>query len=564
MPYDLRHPKVPRLTGVALSALASAMETPVASDLLAARLLQDAGLDSIRSARVDEPPSVLPPLPRPATLHASAAPPELDLARIADGASRPASGFAFESASDLGRAYRDGKATPAEVADRLAGALRRAAALEPPLAAITTWREDQLREQAAASTERWRAGRPLSPLDGVPVAVKEELDVEGYPTTAGTSYLRDVAAADAAVVARLRAAGAIVYGKSNMVEIGIDTLGFNGHHGTARNPYGREHRYAGGSSTGSGVAVAAGLGPIAVGADGGGSVRIPAAMTGVVGLKATHGRISEKGAFPLCWSVGHVGPIGATVRDVALAYAVMAGPVADDPVSLAQPAPTLEGLDATGRLDGLRVGVYRPWFDDADADVVRVCRGALDGLVAAGATLVDVEIDDLELGRVAHAITILAEMATTMDRYTEHRRSQGAAVRINLALARALTARDYVQAQRVRTRLYASFARAFERCDAIATPTCAITAPAVGRDVAPRGESNLTVTSAMMRFVLFQNLTGHPAISVPAGYDTQGLPVGLQLTGRPWEEHVILRVAEAAERRLARHKPELWLGPLLA
>lgn len=565
MPYDLRVARVPRLTGVALSALATAADNPVTMSVLAPKLLKDSGIAALREARVDEPPSVLPPLPRPSTLHAAAPPPEVDLFVLA-AAPRAGTGFAFESTTDYARAFREGKTTPAEVADRLVDALRRADNLDPPLHAITAWRADQLKEQAAASTERWRSGKPLSPLDGVPIAVKEELDVAGYPTTSGTSYLRDVAAADAAVVARLRAAGALIYGKANMIELGIDTLGFNAHHGTARNPYGRgnEHRYAGGSSTGSGVAVAAGLGPIAVGADGGGSVRIPSALCGVVGLKATHSRISEKGVFPLCWSVGHVGPIGATVRDVALAYAVMAGPVADDPMSLAQPAPSLEGVDGGARVEGVRLGVYRPWFEDADPGVVAVCRAALDGLVAGGAKLVEVDIPELELARIAHIVTIFGEMATTMDRYAEHRREQSAAVRINLALARTLTARDYVQAQRARTRVAAHFARAFELCDALVTPTTAMTAPEVRRDVFPRGESNLEVTSALMRFVFPQNLTGHPALSVPCGYDAQGLPVGLQLTGRPWEEHLLLRVAEAVEHRLVRRKPELWLGPLLS
>jgi Asp-tRNA(Asn)/Glu-tRNA(Gln) amidotransferase A subunit family amidase len=559
MTYDLKAARVPRLTGVALSALAGALENPVTAALLLPKLVGDTGIANLRHARVDEPPSVLPPLPRPATMAPAPAPAAIDLFAVARP--RAGDGFGFETAGDFARAYRDGKATPSEVAERLVAALRRADALQPPLAAITAWREGELRAQAAASTERWKAGNPLSPLDGVPVAVKEELDVAGYPTTAGTAFLRDVAAADAAVVARLRGAGALIYGKANMIEIGIDTLGFNAHHGTARNPYGREHRYAGGSSTGSGVAVAAGLGPIAVGADGGGSVRIPAAMCGVAGLKATHGRISEKGTFPLCWSVGHVGPLGATVRDVALAYAIMAGPVDGDPVSQAQPQPSLDGLDAGA--GGMRLGIFRPWFEDADPAVVAACRSAVDALVAGGATLVDVELPDLELCRVAHAVTILAEMALTMDRHAEHRREMAAAVRINLALARTLTARDYVQAQRVRTRVAGHFARAFERCDAIVTPTCAITAPEVRGDVLPRGESNLEVLSAMMRFVFPTNLTGHPAISVPAGHDPQGLPVGLQLIGRPWEENVLLRLAAAAEAQVARRRPELWLGPLL-
>jgi Asp-tRNA(Asn)/Glu-tRNA(Gln) amidotransferase A subunit family amidase len=448
------------------------------------------------------------------------------------------------------------------VASRLADAIRRGEALDPPLRALIAWHEDDVRAQAARSAERWRAGKPLSPLDGVPIAVKDEIDQAGYPTTVGTSFLgKAPAEQDSACVARLRAAGALLYGKANMIEIGIDTLGFNAHHGTPRNPMSAERRYTGGSSSGSGAAVAAGLGPIAVGADGGGSIRIPAALCGVVGLKATHARISERGAFPLCWSVGHVGPLGATVRDVALAYAVMAGPVEDDALSQTQPPPTLAGLG--DGVEGLRVGVYRSWFEHADAQVVAVCRGALDRLVERGARVVEVEIADLELCRVAHAVTILGEMATTMARYPEHRKDHGLAVRINLALARALTATDFVHAQRVRTHAYAAFARAFASCDVIATPTTAVVAPPIRPDVFPGGESDLDTLSALMRFVFPMNLTGHPALTVPAGYDAAGLPVGLQLIGKPWEEHVLLRAGEAVESQVTRRKPELWFSLLM-
>ena len=550
MPYDLVPARVPRLTGFALDALAAALENPVTAALLVPKLLKDAGIAAFRGTVLAEAPSVLPALPRPGTTAPARSP--ADRFALADAGPRP-EGIASETVADFVRAYRSGKTNPEEVARRLAAALRSADTQEPPLRAITSWKEQALEEQARASAARWKAGAPRSPLDGVPIAVKEELDVAGYPTTAGTKFLAEVAAEDAACVARLRAAGAIVYGKANMIELGIDTLGYNAHHGTPRNPYGKGDRYSGGSSSGSGVAVASGLGPIAVGADGGGSVRIPAALCGVAGLKATFGRISEKGAFPLCWSVGHVGPIGATVRDVALAYEVMAGPVAGDALSAAQPPVTLEGLGSG--VAGLRIGVYQPWFDDGDAAVVAACHALVDKLVAAGATVVPIEIPDLELCRVAHAITILAEMATTMDRFAAQRGDHAPQVRINLAIARMLTARDYVRAQQVRTRMTDHFAAAFERCDVIATPTTGVVAPLIKPDAKKRGESNLEALSALMRFVFALNLTGHPALSVPAGYDADGLPIGLQLIGRPWEEHVILRAGEAAEALVPRRAP---------
>ena len=236
-----------------------------------------------------------------------------------------------------------------------------------------------------------------------------------------------------------------------MYEIGIDTSGFNAHHGTPTNPYAPGH-YPGGSSSGSAASVAAGFCPISVGADGGGSIRIPASLCGIVGLKATWSRISELGAFPLCASVGHVGPLGATVRDVALAYAIMAGPEAADYDSLYQPAVHLTGF-GNDDLQHLRIGFYRPWVEHASPEVTRSVWDALDVLRERGAKIVEVTMPELDNARIAQAISILSEMASSMERYdAEHRRDYGLGVRINLALARALTARDYVQAQRMRTR----------------------------------------------------------------------------------------------------------------
>ncbi len=556
--YDLKDIRVPRVAGFALQAVAATLDNPAGAALILPKLLADAGVDDFRRAVLAEPPSVLPEVPRPGTLRGV---PPASPDDVLAGATRP-EGLALETIADYAAAYRERRTTPTEVAKRLVTALRDADRVIPPLKAILAWREDDLLAQAEASAARWRDGTPRGPLDGVPVAVKDELDQQGYPTTVGTSFLRTVAKEDAACVAALRAAGALLYGKANMVEIGIEPVGFNAHHGTPRNPHARTPHYPGGSSSGSAAAVAAGLGPVSVGADGGGSIRVPAALCGIVGLKATHGRISEKGAYPLCWSVGHVGPLGATTRDVAIAYQIMAGPVEGDPLSQLQPPPTLAGLG--GGVDGLRIGIYRPWFEHADRAIVAACQALVDGLTAAGAKVVEIDLPDLELCRVAHAVTILCEMATTLDALAAHRGDHGLSVRINLALGRALTGRDYVRAQQVRTRVGRHFDAALERCDVIATPTTAITAPALPGDLGSRGESNLVNVTRLMRFVLFSNLTGHPALSVPAGYDAAGLPIGLQLIGRPWEEHVLLRAGEATERLVPRRRPELLFNLLPA
>ncbi len=549
MSYDLKTIHAPRLTGFPLRSAAALLDHALTKPLLVPTLLESTGIPAFRQTRLEEAPSVVPPLAHGAPAAASAA--SIDLAAVAGAPSAP--DFPFETVADFVHAYRERTRSPEEVAERVIEAIAASNDRDPPLRAMVQCHEDDLRAQARQSAERHRQGTPLSVFDGVPVAVKEELDVAGYPTTAGTSFLTEVAKADARAVAKLRAAGALLIGKANMHEVGIDTTGFNAHHGTTRNPY-DPTRYPGGSSSGPAAAVSAGLCPVAVGADGGGSIRIPASLCGVVGLKATFGRVSEAGAFPLCWSVGHVGPIGATARDAALAYALMAGVDERDPHTLGQPPVALPGLE--NGVGGLKLGVYRPWFEDADAEVVRVCQTLVDRLVEAGAEVVEVELCDLELGRLAHGITILAEMATTLDRFDrEHRGAYGLAVRLNLALARELSARDYVRAQQVRTRLAAQVDKALARADVLVTPAAAIVAPPIGADALKGGESNLEVTSALMRFAFLANLTGHPALSFPAGYAMSGLPVGLQVMGRAWDEARLFQVALFAEKLVQRQAP---------
>lgn len=554
--YDLRPIWAPRLAGRALQGFVKVLEAGPTRALIAQKLLRDAGIERFRAHTPSAAPAVRPDLPaRGALAEGDAAP--LDLERLTAEAPPPAPGHRFERIADFAAAYREGRLSPEDVAERALAAIAAFDRGDLPLRAFIALDPADLRAQARASAERHRAGRPLGPLDGVPVAVKDEVDQTPFPTSVGTRFLgRLPARADAAVVARLRAAGALLLGKTNMHEIGIGPNGLNPHHGAARNPYHLGHD-TGGSSSGSGAAVAAGLCPLAIGADGGGSVRIPAALCGVVGLKATFGRISEHGAFPLCWSVAHVGPLGATVRDAALGYAVIAGPDPADPGSLRQPPPHLDGLGAPD-LAGVRLGVYRPWFEDADPDVVRACEQALARLVERGAELREVRLAGLEPARVAHLVTIASEMAHALDPYdAEHREDLGLDVRVNLALARLLTSRDYIRAQRVRADLVAQWLEVLQGVDAIVTPATARTAPPIAPAALERGESDIATTGELLRFMFPANLNGFPAISVPAGYDARGLPIGLQAIGRPWEEHLLLRLAEVVEAGVERRAPRL-------
>jgi Asp-tRNA(Asn)/Glu-tRNA(Gln) amidotransferase A subunit family amidase len=331
--------------------------------------------------------------------------------------------------------------------------------------------------------------------------------------------------------------------------------GLNPHHGTTRNPYNTNH-FTGGSSSGSATAVAAGLVPVAISADGGGSIRIPASFCGVFGLKPTFGRVSEHGAAPLCWSLAHLGPIAGTAADTALAYAVMAGPDLHDPNSLHQPLPTLENWDQLN-LRGIKLGVYKQWFQHADPEVVAACETMLKRFTDMGAEIHEIIIPDLDLNRVAQVVTILVEMAQAMSyTYAEHHREHGLDARLNLVLGRAFTAQDYVLAQRARTRIINNFNRVLEEVDMILTPATGIAAPPIPKDALPNGNSDLSTTTEIMRFVTAANFTGLPAISFPVGYTTSGLPIGMQAMGRAWQEHLLLRLAVNAEQAIERKEPQ--------
>jgi Asp-tRNA(Asn)/Glu-tRNA(Gln) amidotransferase A subunit family amidase len=554
--YDLKPIEAPRLAGTALQLFTSALESPLTGWMLVPKLLKDAGFTAWRKRSFDAIPSVAPILPAGSSLPEGAGGPPPDLAALA-GAEQPATtGFAFETAAQLARAYRDGTADPIAVAERALAAIDASEQRAPAMRLFISLDRDDVLTQARASAQRHAAGAPLGPLDGVPVAIKDELDQLPYPTSVGTALPKEPATSDATAVARLRAQGAVLLGKANMHEIGIGVNGLNPHHGTPRNPY-DDDRYCGGSSSGPAATVAAGICPLSIGADGGGSIRNPAAFCGVVGLKATWGRISEHGAAPLVWSMGHVGPIGATALDCALGYAALAGPDDADPRTAIQPPPTLDGF-GDDDLTGVRIGVYEPWFSDADDEVVAACRATLERLKEAGAVVKPVELPELEATRIAHVVTIVTEMAVgTEADYRKHRKKFGLDVRINLALGKAFTNRDYVKAQQVRSLITGLTSELLTEVDVLATPTAGCVAPRIKPDALRKGESDLVTLGRIMRFAPLANLTGFPAISFPAGYTDEGMPVGFMALGRPWEEHLLLRLADASERRLERREPQV-------
>jgi Asp-tRNA(Asn)/Glu-tRNA(Gln) amidotransferase A subunit family amidase len=552
--YDLQSVRLPRLAGWKLEAFVRLVENPATSGLLVRQMLETGGISTLRKMVVDEPPTYRPHAPCDGPIAQDG---PFDLSSFLATMRVVPKGSGLPTIRDYATAYLSGAATPVQVAEKVIAAIAESDARPEPLRAIVACLKEDLMAQARASAQRFRDGRPLGVLDGVPVAVKEEFDLVPYPTTVGTRFMgRSPAREDATAVARLRAAGALLVGKSNMHEIGIGVTGVNPHHGATRNPHDPLH-VSGGSSGGSAAAVAAGLCPVALGADGGGSIRIPSAFCGQVGLSPTYARVSAFGSAPLAWTVDHYGPIAGSAQDAAIAYAVMAGPDPKDPGTRRQPPVTLESFDDLD-LRGLVLGIYRPWFEHASSAMVEGCTRLVEGLKAMGAQVREVELPELDAARIAHLVTIISEMASGVERHDgAHRRDFGLDVRVSLALARALTSRDYVQAQRIRTRAIAHVEGVLGQVDAIVTPTTGITAPRLRADALPDGESDLTTTLEIMRFSTLANLTGHPAISIPAGYDAGGLPVGLQAIGRYWHEHTLLRLAHAAEKLVERRAPRV-------
>jgi aspartyl-tRNA(Asn)/glutamyl-tRNA(Gln) amidotransferase subunit A len=428
-----------------------------------------------------------------------------------------------------------------------ANTLARIERLNPTLQAFITPTADSALQQARQADAELAAGKDRGPLHGIPIAVKDLFYTRGVRTTAGSPIYRDfVPDRDAFAVARLAAAGAVMLGKLNMHELAYGITSANPHFGAVRNPWNGKHS-PGGSSGGSGAAVAAGLAYAALGTDTGGSIRIPASFCGIVGLKPTYGRVSRRGVMPLSWSLDHVGPLTASVRDAALLLNAIAGHDREDATSSRHP--TVDFIpDEDCSVRGLRVGFPENFFfERLEADVELSVRGAIARLEALGADVKPVKVPDISAINATARMVLLCEASAVLEPHLADRRQFGPDVLALLDQGRLLPATDYIHAQRLRQRMQQEFAQVWSAVDCLITPTTPNTAPRVGDNTVKLGGREEDVRLATTRLVRSMNLLGLPALSIPCGLSADGLPVGLQIIGPPFEEALILRVGAAME-----------------
>jgi aspartyl-tRNA(Asn)/glutamyl-tRNA(Gln) amidotransferase subunit A len=473
---------------------------------------------------------------------------------------------AFASVRDLRQALRDG----GSAVDLCRQAVERIARLNPTLNAFNTVCAERALARAAdidADPPRWRA----LPLAGIPVALKDNLCTEGVATTASSRILEGfIPPYSATVVDRLEAAGAVIVGKTNCDEFAMGSSTENSAFGPSRNPWALD-RTPGGSSGGSAVAVAAGLTPLAFGSDTGGSIRQPAAHCGVVGLKPTYGRVSRYGLLAFASSLDQIGPLTRTVYDAAVALGVIAGADPADATSAPEPVPDYTAA-LSGEVAGLRVGV--PWRlleSGVDPEVTAAFRASLDVFETAGVTLVEVDLPHTAHAVPTYYLVATAEASSNLARYdgvrygyrapvdpandtlqAMYRRTRaggfGPEVKRRIMLGTYVLSAGYydayyLKAQQVRTMILRDFERAFATVDAVAMPT----APTPAFPLGDRVDDPLQMYLGDI-FTVSANLCGLPGVSVPCGFTSARLPVGLQLIGGRFDEAGLLRLADAYER----------------
>lgn len=458
----------------------------------------------------------------------------------------------FLSATELASLIRKKEISPVEVVETL---LARIDDLNEKLRAFIHVSGEQALPQARAAEIEIGEGSYRGPLHGIPMAYKDIYDVQGLPTTAGSKVMAGyIAAEDCTVAARLRQAGAICLGKLNTWEFASGSMEV---FGDTRNPW-NTNMVTGGSSSGSASALAAHLIPLALGTDTGGSVRFPASLCGVVGLKPTYGRISRAGIIPLSWSLDHPGPMARTVGDVTLLLQAIAGSDHRDLSTAHQPVPAYQAA-LRGDLKGIRIGVPRSYFfEDADPEIIAAVRTAIETIGGLGATVYEIDLAHAEYGSASSwAIAYTEAFAYHRPNFFGRANDYTPAFLNRISSAAFLTAEEFITAQRMRQIITREFLEALSEVDVIITPTTSYPAYPIG------GTSPQGIMRSLTRPI---SLTGLPALSMPCGFTSNGLPASMQLICRSWEEGTVLRVGQAYEEATNWHKrrPPMCPGEITA
>ena len=445
-----------------------------------------------------------------------------------------------------GRLIKAKKLSPVELAKATLARIER---LAPKLGAFITVTAEVALKQARKAEKEIMRGTYKGPLHGVPVTLKDLFSTKGIKTTAGSKILADyVPTADAPSVARLLAAGAVLVGKTNLHEWACGVTTDNPFFGRCHNPW-RHDYIPGGSSGGSAAAVATRLGLASLGSDTGGSIRIPAHMSGIVGHKPTYGLVPRTDVFPESWSFDHAGPMAATAEDAAIVLQAIAGPDGRDPSCLAgRPPNMLRGLRSG--LKGVRVGVPKQfYFDDIHPEIAGAVRRAIDSFRGLGAKLVEVDIPEAAWGMDCCFVIAWAEAAHYHRDWLRTRpQDYGPDLRDLLESAITYLATDYLQAQRVRTLIRRAYSRLFDKVDLLLSPSGPLPATPHGAVTVEMQGRMVSVMESCARFTAIANVTGEPACSVPCGFTADGLPIGLMIHGGVLQDALVLRAAHAYEQ----------------
>jgi aspartyl-tRNA(Asn)/glutamyl-tRNA(Gln) amidotransferase subunit A len=440
--------------------------------------------------------------------------------------------------TDLAPKIAAGKVTSEKITENCLATI---ADLNPRLNAFITVTADEALARARAADKEIAGGRYLGPLHGIPLSLKDLIDCQGTPTTAGSLVRKNaMATADAPVTACLREAGAVFVGKTNLHEFAFGTTNEDSGFGPARHPH-DPLRSPGGSSGGSAIAVATGMSLGTVGTDTGGSIRIPAAACGIVGLKPEWGQISAAGVVPLSRQLDHVGPLAASVADAWMLYNAMR-----------EPSARVRTLPETASLKGLRFGMPVGYlFDRLDADVEQAIHKTIDLLRRQGATVTEVTLPHAADIATVYLHLVLADAAEYHARTLESQpQDYTPNVRLRLEMARYVLAEDYIRALRGKAIIAAEVDRALQGLDTLICPALAIPAPPIGATTMPVKGGNEAVRTLMLRCTQPFNVSGHPAISLPCGKTPARLPIGLQLVGHKGRTAALVQAALAVEKIL--------------